>query len=253
MVLFHRSVQGVPVDRCRGGINQALDLAGDGRHGDVERASDIDFKGSFRKLVTLQEPDCGKVKDAVDAGHAPFEQVAVQDIAAMRADANARIAKGITQIVETAAREIVVNDHFLDIMFQQDIHDMAADQSSASNDHDLCAVQLHGFLFHQSLTTHSPNQSQREKIGRWVKTHQLCAGTGTVIQLQIRVNINACQACLRASVPPLYTADRAGIDAYKDDIASLQSQVALHLGGESKPESDARNRPKNPDRRRTRC
>src|SRR5207244_4508906 len=83
MVLVHRHLKCVAIDRRGGGVNEPLNLVRDGSHGDIESAADVDLEGGFGKLVALQEPDGGEMEDAVDALHGVLEEIAVEDVAAV--------------------------------------------------------------------------------------------------------------------------------------------------------------------------
>ena len=110
---------------------------------DVERAADVHLEGGFGILVALEDPQGGQVEDAVDPLHGLFENVAMEDVAAVGKDAYPGVFQGGGKVVEAAAEEVVVDDDFGDVGFQQFIDDVAADQPRPAHDQKPFAGDVH--------------------------------------------------------------------------------------------------------------
>src|SRR5262245_44776042 len=105
VVLSHRVLYGVAVDRGRGRINEAPDagLTAGVKH--VERALDVDLESAARILVALQQPQRCEMEDRIDTLQRIGENVNLCDIAAGLEDLHAWITQRAAKIVQAAPEE----------------------------------------------------------------------------------------------------------------------------------------------------
>ncbi len=90
------------------------------------------FERKARLFGALSYANRRLVKDQVDLIDGASQRGSVADVAL--ANRQARIRKRKLEILVTAAHEVIVDDHFLHVFFQQKIGDMRADQTRSAGD-----------------------------------------------------------------------------------------------------------------------
>src|SRR5471030_2840802 len=83
------------------------------------------------------------MEHAVDALHGRIEEVAVQYVSARLEDIDARVFQCLLQVALAAAGKIVEHADFRDILFDQFIDRVRADQPGAADQQQLFPLQLH--------------------------------------------------------------------------------------------------------------
>src|SRR5262249_39676404 len=87
--------------------------------------------------MALQQPQCRQVKNAVGTVQRAVEDVGLADIAAGVIDSNTRILQRASQVCPRAAYEIIVDGNLADVLANQQVKGVRADQASASDNDEL--------------------------------------------------------------------------------------------------------------------
>ena len=95
--------------------------------------------------------------------HGPVENVAMQDVAAVGEDAHPRVFQGGGEIVHAAAEEVVIDDHFPHVSFQQFIDHMAADQPGPADDQQPLTSDVHIATLLRGVLTGFPPVIRRSR------------------------------------------------------------------------------------------
>ena len=93
--------------------------------------------------MALQNPKSREVEHAIRALDRLLKNVSVQDVAAMREDADTLVSHRLAQVVVRAAEEVVVNHDFTHVGLEQFVHDVTADESRTADDDNLLSCQIH--------------------------------------------------------------------------------------------------------------
>ena len=96
-------------------------------HVHVERAA--------REVMALKQPQSGEVEDAVGPFKRGIEHVGLEDVAADIEQPDPRIGQRRGQILVPAANEIVVDDDLSNILLEEAVDGVRADQPGTA-DHD---------------------------------------------------------------------------------------------------------------------
>jgi hypothetical protein len=109
--------------------------------------------------VTLQEPQCGEMENAIRAFQRGTKNVGLHDIAARLENPHSRIAQRSGEVLGRATREIVENDDFPHVFANQLIHAVRSDQTSAADYDDFLASDVHttGLSVHDFEKIASPD------------------------------------------------------------------------------------------------
>ncbi len=140
VILVHRQVAGLTVDRGARGGDHFLDTRRHGRFEDVERAVHHDSVRLAWRLRALRDTQRRLVIDVVHALHAVGDELAVADVAFHEGDPSA--CAGAGKVLAIAAYEVIDGDHLGHTCVDQRVGDVRADESCAPCDQNSAARQL---------------------------------------------------------------------------------------------------------------
>lgn len=143
MRLGHGKFDGITIDRCRRRPYQLFDSMTNARFQDVERAGDVHLERCTGIVFAMQQPHGCQADHKVFTLNGCVQNVQITDVATHRENAAARIFELLDEIVFLSAGEIIVNDHFSHVLFEQFRYDKTANESGAADDQYLAVIDVH--------------------------------------------------------------------------------------------------------------
>ena len=110
---------------------------------DIEGPLDIDLERGAWKLVAVQQPQGGKVENAVGVLESCVEDVRAVDVAPELEDRDPVVVERLVETFGAPTREVVVYDHLADVLPEKSVDRVGADQSRSSDDDQLFPLEIH--------------------------------------------------------------------------------------------------------------
>ena len=109
----------------------------------IEGALDVDVERGAWKLVALQQPEGGKVEDAVGLLERCVENVGALDVAAELEDRDPVVLECPVETFCAPTREVVVYHHLANVLPEKSVDRVGADQSRSSDDDEPLPLEIH--------------------------------------------------------------------------------------------------------------
>ena len=84
--------------------------------------------------MALQEPERSQMEDSVNAFHRVFQNIRLQNVAAVREDGDARVFQSFPQVVANPTKKVITDDYLCRVRFDQLVNYVASNKSRAADD-----------------------------------------------------------------------------------------------------------------------